>query len=69
MWTRSLISCARRAGTPSSAAAFPARSSGLVGDMEQFGALNLRSRSGVVDVVRISVPYKLISREHHPTGR
>ncbi len=39
---------------------------GLVGDVEQFGALNLRSRSGVVDVVRISVPYKLISREHHP---
>ena len=39
---------------------------GLVGDVEQFGALNLRSRSGVLDVVRISVPYKLISREHHP---
>ncbi len=39
---------------------------GLVGDVEHFGALNLRSRSGVVDVVRISVPYKLISREHHP---
>src|SRR5262245_34878588 len=39
---------------------------GLVGDVDQFGALNLRSRSGVLDVVRISVPYKLISREHHP---
>src|SRR5580700_5686110 len=39
---------------------------GLVGDADQFGALNLRSRAGVVDVVRISVPYKLISREHHP---
>jgi 3-deoxy-7-phosphoheptulonate synthase len=39
---------------------------GLVGDVEQFGALNLRSRSGVGDVVRISVPYKLVSREHHP---
>src|SRR6516164_1156082 len=39
---------------------------GLVGDVDEFGALNLRSRSGVVDVVRISVPYKLISREHHP---
>ena len=38
---------------------------GLVGDVDQFGALNLRSRSGVLDVVRISVPYKLISREHH----
>src|SRR6266702_193870 len=40
---------------------------GLVGEVEHFGALNLRSRSGVLDVVRISVPYKLISREHHPT--
>jgi 3-deoxy-7-phosphoheptulonate synthase len=39
---------------------------GLVGDVEHFGALNLRSRSGVGDVVRISVPYKLVSREHHP---
>jgi 3-deoxy-7-phosphoheptulonate synthase len=39
---------------------------GLVGDIEQFGALNLRSRGGVGDVVRISVPYKLVSREHHP---
>ncbi|MGO8883506.1 MAG: 3-deoxy-7-phosphoheptulonate synthase [Streptosporangiaceae bacterium] len=38
---------------------------GLVGDLDQFGALNLRSRSGVGDVVRISVPYKLVSREHH----
>jgi 3-deoxy-7-phosphoheptulonate synthase len=39
---------------------------GLVGDLDQFSALNLRSRSGVSDVVRISVPYKLVSREHHP---
>jgi 3-deoxy-7-phosphoheptulonate synthase len=39
---------------------------GLVGDVESFGSLNLRSRSGVADVVRISAPYKLISREHHP---
>src|ERR1700733_14793809 len=39
---------------------------GLVGDVEQFGALNLRSYRGVSDVVRISVPYKLVSREHHP---
>jgi 3-deoxy-7-phosphoheptulonate synthase len=38
---------------------------GLVGDVEQFGALNLRSYRGVCDVVRISVPYKLVSREHH----
>jgi 3-deoxy-7-phosphoheptulonate synthase len=40
---------------------------GLVGDVDQFGALNLRSRAGVGDVVRISVPYKLVSREHHPS--
>ncbi len=40
---------------------------GLVGDVDQFGALNLRSMPGVSDVVRISVPYKLVSREHHPS--
>src|SRR6516225_5809309 len=38
---------------------------GLVGDIEQFSTLNLRSQPGVADVVRISVPYKLVSREHH----
>ncbi|MHB1430609.1 MAG: 3-deoxy-7-phosphoheptulonate synthase [Streptosporangiaceae bacterium] len=38
---------------------------GLVGDVDRFSSLNLRSRSGVSDVVRISVPYKLVSREHH----
>jgi 3-deoxy-7-phosphoheptulonate synthase len=39
---------------------------GLVGDVEYFGSLNLRSHEGVLDVVRISVPFKLVSREHHP---
>src|SRR5260370_41628593 len=39
---------------------------GLVGDVEQFGALNLRSYHGVSDVMRISAPYKLGSSEHHP---
>ncbi|MEU3741538.1 MULTISPECIES: 3-deoxy-7-phosphoheptulonate synthase [unclassified Streptomyces] len=39
---------------------------GLVGDVEAFDALNLSNRRGVLDVVRISVPYKLVSREHHP---
>jgi 3-deoxy-7-phosphoheptulonate synthase len=39
---------------------------GLVGDVQQFGSLNLRGMRGVSDVVRISVPYKLISRENHP---
>ncbi|MGO8959736.1 MAG: 3-deoxy-7-phosphoheptulonate synthase [Streptosporangiaceae bacterium] len=38
---------------------------GLVGDVEQFGALNLRSYHGVSEVMRISAPYKLVSREHH----
>lgn len=38
---------------------------GLVGDIEQFYALNLRALPGVSDVVRISVPFKLVSREHH----
>jgi 3-deoxy-7-phosphoheptulonate synthase len=38
---------------------------GLVGDVEQFSTLNLRGMPGVGDVVRISVPYKLVSREHH----
>src|SRR5215470_12869823 len=38
---------------------------GLVGDVDHFGALNLRSRQGVSDVMRVSVPYKLVSREHH----
>ncbi len=38
---------------------------GLVGDVEQFGTLNLRAMRGVRDVIRISVPYKLVSREHH----
>ncbi|RJL31383.1 3-deoxy-7-phosphoheptulonate synthase [Bailinhaonella thermotolerans] len=39
---------------------------GLVGDLDQFEALNLRGMAGVLDVVRISVPYKLVSRENHP---
>jgi 3-deoxy-7-phosphoheptulonate synthase len=38
---------------------------GLVGDVEQFESLNLRGMSGVRDVIRISVPYKLVSRENH----
>jgi 3-deoxy-7-phosphoheptulonate synthase len=39
---------------------------GLVGDIDQFWSLNLRGMSGVGDVVRISAPYKLVSRQHHP---
>ena len=39
---------------------------GLVGDVDAFQALNLRGMQGVSDVVRISAPYKLVSRQHHP---
>src|ERR1700739_1179912 len=38
---------------------------GLSGDIERFAVtLNLAGLPGVADVVRISVPYKLVSREH-----
>jgi 3-deoxy-7-phosphoheptulonate synthase len=39
---------------------------GLVGDVERFETLNLAALPGVTNVVRISVPYKLVSRENHP---
>ncbi|GAC1325004.1 MAG: 3-deoxy-7-phosphoheptulonate synthase [Mycobacteriales bacterium] len=39
---------------------------GLVGDVSHFETLNLAGLPGVSDVVRISVPYKLVSRENHP---
>ena len=39
---------------------------GLVGDVERFETLNLSALPGVSDVVRISAPYKLVSRENHP---
>ncbi|POM24970.1 Phospho-2-dehydro-3-deoxyheptonate aldolase [Actinomadura rubteroloni] len=39
---------------------------GLIGDVPDFERLNLGGRRGVLEVVRISVPYKLVSREHHP---
>ena len=39
---------------------------GLVGDVERFETLNLRALPGVTEVVRISTPYKLVSRDHHP---
>lgn len=38
---------------------------GLVGDIERFASLNLRAMAGVADVIRISAPYKLVSRENH----
>ena len=39
---------------------------GLVGDVELFLGLNLQALPGVSDVVRISSPYKLVSRDNHP---
>ncbi len=39
---------------------------GLVGDVETFGGLNLRAMPGVADVMRVSAPYKLVSRVNHP---
>lgn len=39
---------------------------GLVGDIAHFTTLNLRAMPGVSEVVRVSKPYKLVSRENHP---
>ncbi|MFT4008869.1 MAG: 3-deoxy-7-phosphoheptulonate synthase [Nocardioidaceae bacterium] len=38
---------------------------GLVGDIDSFHGLNLRTMTGVADVHRISDPFKLVSRQHH----
>ncbi len=40
---------------------------GLVGDVDSFHGLNLRTMAGVADVHRISDPFKLVSRQNHPT--
>lgn len=39
---------------------------GLVGDVDQFRALNLRRMAGVSDVIHVSTPYKLVSLDHYP---
>ncbi|GGL09537.1 3-deoxy-7-phosphoheptulonate synthase [Sphaerisporangium melleum] len=39
---------------------------GLVGDIARFMNLNLGGMSGVAEVMRVSTPYKLVSRDHHP---
>ncbi len=41
---------------------------GLVGDLGHFAQLNLATMPGVGDVHRVSKPYKLVSRENHPTS-
>ncbi|MEI8058299.1 MAG: 3-deoxy-7-phosphoheptulonate synthase [Actinomycetes bacterium] len=38
---------------------------GLVGDLDHFHGLNLLALPGVERAVRISTPFKLVSREHH----
>lgn len=40
---------------------------GLVGDVELFASMNLPKMRGVARVTRVSSPYKLVSREHHPS--
>lgn len=39
---------------------------GLVGDVAQFSALDLGGMRGVADVMRVTAPYKLVSRDNHP---
>ncbi|MFI7700952.1 3-deoxy-7-phosphoheptulonate synthase [Nonomuraea sp. NPDC049480] len=39
---------------------------GLVGDVTQLDEAGLRGMGGVRDVMRVSTPYKLVSRENHP---
>jgi 3-deoxy-7-phosphoheptulonate synthase len=39
---------------------------GLVGDVAQFATLDLRGMRGVADVMRVTAPYKLVSRDNHP---
>ncbi len=36
---------------------------GLVGDVDEFRALNLRAMPGVAEVLRVSSPYKLVGRD------
>src|SRR5690606_29567660 len=38
---------------------------GLVGDSDRSHGPNLRAPAGVMAAVRVSTPYKLVSREHH----
>jgi len=39
---------------------------GLVGDVDEFRAMNLRAMTGVADVIRVSAPYKLVSLHNQP---
>jgi 3-deoxy-7-phosphoheptulonate synthase len=51
--------------------AFVARGRGrtiirLIGEVDQFESLHLQNLEGVANVVRVSTPYKLVSREYYP---
>jgi 3-deoxy-7-phosphoheptulonate synthase len=39
---------------------------GLIGDLDRFVDLNIAGMAGVFETVRISTPFKLVSRDHHP---
>jgi 3-deoxy-7-phosphoheptulonate synthase len=39
---------------------------GLIGDLDRFVDLNIDGMAGVIETVRVSTPYKLVSRDHHP---
>jgi 3-deoxy-7-phosphoheptulonate synthase len=39
---------------------------GLIGDLDRFADLGLEGLPGVLETVRISTPFKLVSRDHHP---
>lgn len=39
---------------------------GLIGDLDSFIDLNIDGMAGVIETVRVSTPYKLVSRDHHP---
>jgi 3-deoxy-7-phosphoheptulonate synthase len=69
--TEEQIQAVVRAVTSTSGEAFVSRGVertvvGLVGDVELFGNLDLGAFPGVADVVRVSAPYKLVSRMNHP---
>lgn len=62
-----LVSLVARAGGTASVSRGVSRTIiGLVGDIERFETLGLLGKPGVADVLRVSVPYKLVSRENHP---
>src|SRR3954471_16351603 len=41
---------------------------GVIGDEPVLAQLEALTLPGVAEVIRVHSPYKLVSREHHPTG-